>query len=256
MLATVQPSSAPSTNSATQNISLVYNSTTNTLTFSDGTHDNLTFLLVDEETTITVTLENAEFAENPITWISHPTPEPNPTPENNQLSFTVPSPASYFKPWSLSFGVNVNGANGLTSPILFLVLPPDSADSTTIGLTYNPGTGSFTLDSATNALANLSLLVNTITPFTTTINLSVDSSGTFNPAVVFNSTPIVVDGVKPSWLSFNRSSPTQMTLSIASDPGKFAGFRFALDVQSPGNTVTVLSPDPILINATIGDGSQ
>src|SRR3954464_14829842 len=132
MLATVQPSSAAATNSVTQNISLVYNSTTNTLTFSDGTNDNLTFLLVDEETTITVTLENAEFAENPVTWIAHPTPEPTPdiAPGNHQLSITVPSPASYFKPWSLSFSVNVNGANGLTSPILFLVLPPDSPNAT------------------------------------------------------------------------------------------------------------------------------
>jgi hypothetical protein len=44
------------------------------------------------------------------------------------------------------------------------------------------------------------------------------------------------------------------TKAIPPPAGQSASFQFALQVPAGGSPVTVLSPDPIIINATIGDG--
>jgi hypothetical protein len=256
MSASVQPSSAaPVLESASQNITLVFNliaaNPASQFTFVTGTGEP--FIFIEEETTITVTLENAEFVSgsqgNPVNWIS-PSTHPQPTLSNNntEISFTLPMPQSYFRPWMLSFNVNAEGLNGIVSPTLFLVRPPDSSSSMAVDLNYTLGTGQFMLEAAELVLTNQLILVNTITPFEVTINLEADSS------VSFNSSPLVGEGSLPSWLVPTLTSGTELKLSISASPGQMAGFQFALDVLTPGGTRTILSPDPILINATIGDG--
>jgi hypothetical protein len=204
------------------------------------------FLIIDEETTVIVTLQNATFvADNPITWISPSTGFPLILDSESQISIDISDPPPhYFAPWILSFNVNVEGANGVTSPTFWLVRKPDQPASTSITLQYSPGDGSFTLPAATGSLANLSILTNNITPFSVTFNLVTDPS---DPSVTFDSTTPLLG---PSWLTQLDDSHKNLTISIPSTPDKFTSLRFVLDV----GTVKVTSPDPILVNATIGDG--
>jgi hypothetical protein len=200
------------------------------------------FLFVEKaDTTITVTVEKAIFAANPVTFLSH-ADHFEVTPVNDrELSIRVKdAPVNYFNPWVLSFNVDAGGVNGINSPTLLLVLPPSSADSTSVELQYSTSDGSFVLDSMV-VLASLDVLINAITPFDITFNLIADSNVTFNA-----STPIL----GPAWLTPHLVSGTQLRVAVAADPHRFSSFQFVLDV---GN-VTVTSPDPILINATIGDG--
>jgi hypothetical protein len=251
MLATVQQSRSTVLDVPTQNVTLTYNSeATPEFQFTFDTPTGQPYLFVDEETTVIVTLENATFASPPITPISPPTAFSH-TLEGNQLSIDVPGPPpDYFHPWAFLFNVNAEGANGVTSPTLYLIQTPTLAGgtaSTSIDLQYSLGNGSFTLNPSAISLAHLSVLINNITPFE--VNFHLDS----DPSVSFNSTPLIGEGGLPSWLTYTGSS-SDVTISISSNPGRFASFRFVLDIQSGENTVTVTSPDPILINATIGDG--
>jgi hypothetical protein len=254
MSVNVQSSSAASVlESATRSITLAFNPEAENpaAQFTFVTDSGKLYILIEEETTITVTLVNAEFVTSPgpINWISPSTlPQPSPTNANRELSFTVPAPRGYFRPLALSFNVNAGGVLGIVSPTLFLVLPPDSSNATTIDLAYSIDTGQFSLEAADVVLTNQLILVNAITPFEVTINLEAD------PSVTFNSTPLVGGGSLPSWLVPDLVASTQLKLSISSNPGQLFGFQFALDVLASGGTRTILSPDPILINATIGDG--
>jgi len=250
MLAEVlQQFSSTSTDLAIKELTLTYiaeNPPGSQFTFNTPTGQP--YLFVDEETTILVTLQNSNFVtgdDKQITWISPPSSSSYTRDDDHHLSIHVIDPPShYFIPWILSFNVNVEGANGVTSPTLSLVLPPGEEASINVYLQYAINTGVFTLVSA-GSLANLSILTNNITPFDVTFHLFADPTVTFDPT-----TPIL----GPSWLDPKLNDSRTLTISIPEKPDKFASLRFVLDVQSGGNTVTVTSPDPILINATIGDG--
>jgi hypothetical protein len=85
-----------------------------------------------------------------------------------------------------------------------------------------------------------------------TINLDSDPGVTFDPK-----TPLAwTTGTPPTWITTpSVKSPTQIAFTILTDPGKSASFQFAINLKNNlGNNVTVFSTDPIIINATIGDG--
>jgi hypothetical protein len=217
-------------------------------TWETGTETGQSVLFVEEAGTIvTITLEGATFAATPITFIS---PSSNftrvPPSSDTELSFEINNvPLSYFGPLILSFNVDADGVNGISSPPLLLALPPISTDSASITLQYSLSDGSFTLDSMP-VLASLDILTNSIVPFTITFNLQSDPP---DPSVQFNpATPFI----GPTWMvpGSISNSGTALPISISSDATRFASFQFVLDVG--GSTVT--SPDPIIINATIGDG--
>jgi hypothetical protein len=233
---------------ATQNVTLTYTSTNppgTQFTFSTPQP----FLFIDVETTVIVTLQNATFVTGEgkqVTWISGSFP---PTPNgDHQISIDVTAaPPHFFAPWVLSFNVNVDGANGVSSPTFSLTLSPETPASgetpasTSINLQYAINTGIFTL-AAASLLANLNILTNNITPLDVTFNLLADSTVTFDPTK-----PIL----GPDWLPTLSNSNRSLTISIPATPPKFASFRFVLDVGS----LPVTSPDPIIVNATIGDGT-
>jgi hypothetical protein len=196
--------------------------------------------------TLVVTLEGAVFSTNPVTPISRSSNFTFGTPVNGQISIQISDPPThYLNPLALSFNVDANGVNGINSPVLFLVFPPSSPNSTSVHLHYSSD-GSFVLDGML-VLANLDVLTNTMPSFNMEFHLSSDIPGVkFDP-----DTPIL----GPSWLTPNlQPGNTVLKLMIPSDAGRFASFQFVLSVPSDGGTVQVTSPDPILINATIGDG--
>jgi hypothetical protein len=203
---------------------------------------------------VTITLQNtqqtATFATSkPINFISKAdnfTLLPQSTSTKLFIQ-VIAHPLSYLNPLVLSFNVDDGSVNGISSPPLFLVLPSSSENSTSVNLQYSLADGSFNLDSMA-VLASLDILTNTSKPpFDITFNLSTlppDPSA----AVRFNPVQPLLG---PSWLLPRTDvTGTQLTATITSQATRFASFQFVLDVGG----VTVTSPDPIVINATIGDG--
>jgi hypothetical protein len=249
MLAKVQP--FPATPPVPQSIDLIYNaaavSPTSQFTFDTDTGAPYLFL-TEETTTIQVTLQNAEFTANPITWALAPSNWIISDQTAQTLTLMVSAPLHYFCPWVFRFNVNAGGLNGILSPSFFLVLPPDSESATSVTLDYALEDGSFSLDSAIE-LASEMIMINTITPFEVTISLASVTGVGFD-----TDSPVLWAGTTPSWITFGTVTSSEVTFTIAATPGQAASFQFALAVVSGVNTVTILSPDPILINATIGDG--
>ena len=125
----------------------------------------------------------------------------------------------------------------------------NSANSTSVNLQYSLDDGSFKLDSMA-VLASLDILTNTSTPpFDITFDLSTIPA---DPPVTVRFNPDQ-PLLGPSWLlPPTVVTDTQLTATITSEATRFASFQFVLDVGG----VTVTSPDPIIINATIGDGGN
>jgi|GEM_PF-1566561 len=261
MLAEVQQFTATSTDLPTQNLTLTYNSVNPPgFEFTFGTFDapQPAYLFIDEETTVIVSLQGATFVEaSPISWLSPSlgfTCELSPDLKRVSIDVTE-APAHYFAPWLLSFNVNVDGAKGVTSPALSLVLSPDQPESgdfpaeASIRLHYAIDSGIFTLADAAGTLAHLSILTNSITPFNATFNLFADPSDSTDPTVTFDpDTPVIAPS---GWCPQLTNDNKNLTILIPKNSDKFNSFRFVLKVGA----VKVTSPDPILVNATIGDGS-
>jgi hypothetical protein len=209
------------------------------------------FLNVTEAgTTVTITLQSTQQTAifnvlTPINFISKDDNFTLLSQSGNELSFRINNrPLSYLNPLVLSFNVDDGSVNGISSPPFFLVLPASSASSTSVNLQYFLDDGSFKLDSMT-VLASLDILTNTgQLPFDITFNLSTIPA---DPTVSFNlDTPLL----GPSWLPVTAVTPTQLKVSITSEATRFTSFQFVINVGE----LTVTSPDPILINSTIGDG--
>jgi hypothetical protein len=210
------------------------------------------YLMVDEPTTISVTLTGgATFASVPVFW-------PNP-PSNvastvalisgDSISFLVPAPTHYFVPWIFTLNVNYGAVNGITSPAFFLVKTPDDSQ---FALDYNPKDGSFAFkrhgQEADLVLASQKIMLNVL-PVEVTVVLT---------GAKFHKPPIVWSNgnVKPDWIDVATLDDKSLKFSLLKPiNGQSAGFQFAIDVpDGQGGEITILSPDPIVINATIGDG--
>jgi hypothetical protein len=162
-------------------------------------------------------------------------------------TLTFPKPAHFFAPWTFQLVVSSEAANGVLSPSLYTSLPPDTPDSTSLDLTYDPATGSFTFTVGGFPLASSMILVNTVLPLT--VNVTVTGGPDFN-----SSLPIVWNtGLAPVWAQPGDVDGTTFPLDLLGDMGgngAFAGFSLVLDLDG----VQIASPDPILVNATLGDG--
>ena len=76
-------------------------------------------------------------------------------------------------------------------------------------------------------------------------------------AITWANPPLVWDsGSEPSWVQAALVTNGLLTIKFnSSGAGKYAGFQFAIQVPREGQApMTVRSPDPILVNTTIGDG--
>jgi hypothetical protein len=257
--------------STTQAITVTYDPTTPLPASPFTITPNL--IVVDPRTTTTleVTLTTVNSPQGPATWANVPVSWTNPPAsgaplvmtESNDPStiyFQVPAPTRYFVPWVFNFNINFAGVNNITSPACFLV--KDLDDSPPFTLQYTPSDGSFVL-SRNNVEADLVLASQGLLLNTRPVEVHIVIAGaTFaqNPIVWKNNGTLGSPGNPgplgtPQWLTVSTSPPDQppslLTLSL-SEPinNQSAGFQFAVNV----NGVTVLSPDPIIINATIGDG--
>ena len=253
MLAKVQQFPTLTEDPQTQSIAVTFNSAAvppvSQFTFTSGKR----YLMVDEPTTILVKLTGATFASVPVVGQNSP---PNGAPavivseDWKTISFLVPAPTHYFVPWVFALNVNFGTVKNITSLPFFLVRP--LGDHPVFTLDYNAADGSFTFlrgdQQADIILAGQQILLNVIPTARVTVALQ---------RACFHETPIVWSNGQPSWIT-DTADPGNNSLELSfgkSTQGQFAGFQFAIDLpDGQGGEITILSPDPILINATIGDG--
>lgn len=226
----------------------------------DASVANLVFI-TESTQQISITLVNATFSGDKIEWIQTPTGgPPQPTQENDTLSFTVPQPVYGLVPWSFRIIVDdaTTGTQGIRSQTIFLTKPGGSEPETD-ELQYDASNGQFILPGGAIG-PKPAILVNAGLPGVSaaySLDL-VTSSVPDGTSITFAESPVVWSrGSTPDWVNAIRSSPNlqNMMLTISSSGGGQAiGSRFAIEITTDESTVTVLSPDPILVNATIGDG--
>jgi hypothetical protein len=234
---------------------------------------NNAFFVAGEENTVEITLTNGTFAavpNFPFIWSNPPngeTPAFNIINDGTTLVFVVPAPSHYFVPWVFRIIANAIVGDrlipGVVSQNIYLVKEMSPAVVPPLTLTYSLETGVFTLLDMSNpsspaelTLANTLLMINTIvptsgdSPFTVTLG---------SPGIEFNSTPPV----------FIPSPSVGLTVAPLGDPiqavqfkltpealGHGASLQFRINVPNPPNEpIVIVSPDPIIMNATIGDGS-
>lgn len=255
MVAKVQQFPILAGDPSTQSIEVRFDSTAvppaSQFTFTSSTGKR--YLMVDEPTTISVTLTGgATFASVPVFWANLPAngaPAVILSSDFKKISFLVPAPTHYFAPWIFGLNVNFGGVSNITSPSFFLVKPPSDDP---FSLDYNTTYGGFTFQRAGGEadmeLASQQIILNVL-PVKFTVVLT---------GAKFHETPIVWSNgnVKPSWIDAGPVIDNSLEFSFQPPiNGQFAGFQFAIDLtDGQENTITILSPDPIVINATIGDG--
>ena len=216
-------------------------------------------VLVDAPTEISITLagEGASFSSRPIVWSLPPeggelTP---PTVVGNTLTFTVPAPKHVLFPWVFRFIVDFQDVIGVRSQNIYLA--KTASGNREFILKYAPDNGNFSLvdslDSAQDGviLGDQLVLVNTQVS-TFALSLQSDPPSTLPP--VFATDAIAwSSGSQPDWIpSVSGGGSAALTIQISPPAalGQSIGLQFAIVL----NGLTILSPDPILINATIGDG--
>ena len=191
---------------------------------------------------------------------------PAPTADGTAISFTLQAPPHFFVPWAFQLSINatIGGAtvNGIPAPIFFISRNADGGAQQTVDLTYISGNGSFNIVDSVPLGPSL-MLTNTVFPLDVVVTLGGTAGITF-PAPEA-SPPISWNGGTPTWIQpfpsgFELLPGNQMKFTITGGDGgdgstdargQGAGFHFI--IQRPDG-VLVQSPDPILVNATIGDG--
>jgi hypothetical protein len=236
---------------------------TNLFSLLDENNDPVANLVLITGSTqqISITLVNATFSSgNPIEWVLPPDDNPpNPTPANDTISFTVPQPAFVLTPWAFKIVVDdaTTGTKGIRSQTIFLTKPVGTVPENT-ELQYDASDGTFILPDGAMG-PRPALLINAGLPGASaafSVNL-VTTSVPDGTSITFAEAPVVWSSEStPDWINAIRSSSLQnMTLTIPSSGGGQAiGFRFAIEITAGESTIKLNSPDPIIINATIGDG--
>ena len=212
---------------------------------------------VTQQTTITFTpLDGTDLPPTPVQWIYPQNPPSGPT-------FTVDPPEHYNSPWIFTLNVNYGGVNNIMSPPFYLVKASDFSVSVSLQLQYNDQDGSFQLLNEDGHpvidLVSQSILLNVL-PAIYNITLAGATGVTFNqenPIVWASGTVLSPITGWPPWITPLGWDENTLKFSIPGPiGGQSAGFQFAINVPSTkeAGSITVLSPDPIIINATIGDG--
>jgi hypothetical protein len=171
------------------------------------------------------------------------------------ISFIVPAPSHYFQPWAFRLSVDTPGdppdAFGIRSPNIYIT----KSQTTGYQLQYSTSTGAFALmdggsSQAGAVFAAQLVLVNVICPYN---NFTIEATTDDGSPITFSSpTPIQWSSpTDPIWIRWTGDQPNLLFVSINSGA---AGQSVGLQFQIEYNGLTILSPDPILINSTIGDG--
>ena len=170
---------------------------------------------------------------------------PTALPAGTSCTLAIPRPAHYFTPWSFQVVATAETVHGVLSPSFYVSLPTDSPGVQSLDLTYVSASGAFVFTAAGFPLESSQLLVNTVLPLTVNVTIQGPS---------FDTTPISWSaGAAPPWAQLMNPGPDPNALALGltgAASGQIAGFRLVVDVGD----VRTASPDPILVNAPLGDG--
>jgi hypothetical protein len=240
------------------------------LTTAAGPVSNL--ILVEEGATeISISITLAAGASFPATgspvpqivWSLGPDVETDPVLIGDTLTFTVPAPTHVLHPWIFRFVANVavDGFPDITGVRSQSIYVAKTFSGSPFILKYAPDNGDFSLVDSLDSNQDGAILGAELVMVNTqlgevTVNLESDPAPASAP--IFATEPIYWSGTQPGWITLlPPPSPDGTSLAFSIDPaaaGQSVGLQFAivLNAGTPGST-TILSPDPILINATIGD---
>ncbi len=230
---------------------------------------------------IEIHLEDATFSEvGPVVdWILPPPAEPVHLTEMDTPTlrvFQADAPSTIFHPWIFQLAVNTPLGDS-KSPAICLTKGsqlPGSGPTESFTLLFDPGTSNdpstrkFKLQAASGdgddviEIDSEQLLVFTLlSGHTCQLQLGLEFDLASNPSatgtLAWGSGPILWTTSQPSWATTPTVDPgdnQQMTMTIEADGEglsvRTAGFHFEIVF----NGSSIESPDPILVNATIGDG--
>lgn len=254
------------------------NSTTKQFSLSDSEGAVANLVFINEDTLdISITLEGESVAfsqlpRSPIVWSVPPSSgAPELTVDGNTISFTVPKPMP-LRPWIFRISVDTPEIKGILSQSIFLAKPAGPQPEN-LYLHYHPGNGEFKLSDLSDSedqdgipLHGQELvLINALnTERTFLVNLHPSPEPLPSPIglVKFADIPVRWSTPEPPlWIDAFLKPTGQVELQIASSTsvhaaGRCIGFRFVLEInmEAEETPIKVLSPDPILVNTTIGDG--
>jgi hypothetical protein len=218
------------------------------------------YVVVDAGTTIAVTLVGATFASVPLIWSMQPSdgaPVVVMSGDLQTISFPVPAPSHYFHPWVFRLSVDTPGAAGIRSPNIYLTSSQPANVGINYQLVYSTASGSFSFLDSSSGSGQAGLVldaelvwVNTIVPYRNfAIEVTTDDK---SPVQFSNLGAIRLSApTDPVWFTWIGDQPTVLLASINENA---AGQSVSLRFQIEYNGINILSPDPILINSTIGDG--
>lgn len=233
--------------------------------FQDGVRHNRLFQ-VDQTRKVMITLEGATFStrqgHHGLYWLIGPDPLPDPEMDSTTRIFQLSKPPHAMKPWCFGLVVDTEDIKGILSPPIYVAKRVPSGLAESLMLEYDPESQGFDLrDGDTGnlvSLASTDLLVFAIQPGED-CKIAIGLAATPSPqplALTWADLPVVWDsGSKPTWVDTSVTDGMLWVTFSSSGAGKMAGFQFAIQVPREGmKPMTVRSPDPILVNTTIGDG--
>lgn len=208
------------------------------------------------EVSISITLAGgASFpTSRPIVWALDPGVEVVYILSGSTLSFTVPTPLHVLHPWVFRFIADVPGIQGVRSQNIYVAKP---ASGNSFILQYAPDNGNFSLVDSLDTGQDGAILGAELVM----VNTQLDE-------IIVNIDPTVVQFTPPGiyWAGSASAPPAAIGVSYTPITSLASSLSFTIDSASQGQSialqfaiatadgVTILSPDPILINATIGDG--
>ena len=235
--------------------------------FFDGSgnpHDQL--FLIDGARDVEITLGGQDLTfsilepNRGVNWFIVPGTRPELGSSSSKTRvFSVPEPANKLHPWAFKLVVDTPGVKGILSPMIYLA---KAASPQSLTLMYDLASGAFNLQAGGDEEDLISVESQKTLVFTipsgqsSAITFDLERQATNAPGTIRWAEPafVWVSGAQPDWVTNPLpDSPSTMLIS-ASGAGKVAGFQFAVKVAVDEEPeITVLSPDPILVNATIGD---
>jgi hypothetical protein len=189
-------------------------------------------------------------------------PPPVLSAENRVVTFTVSAPETALQPYFFNLIANVDGSfQGLLSNTVLItpttIIPPSS-----LTLIYNTTTGQFALGAGSGWTLEPGEIITFLRnepltdPLTYMVTLNlVDETGASPSGLNFASVPFVcMSPTTPGWLGWEWVNLSRQSFnlinSIDANVGIAVPFHFVINYLG----MDIRSPDPILINATIGDG--
>ena len=172
------------------------------------------------------------------------------------ISFTVPPPSHYFHPWIFRLSIDTLLAKGIRSPNIYLTNSQPADAGINYRLVYSPPSGNFSFLDLSSASGQAGTVLDAELVWVNTIvsypKFAIEVVADDGSSITFASSPFQWStDPGPIWFTWTGDQPTVLLASIKADAaGQSASLRF----QIAYNGVNILSPDPILINATIGDG--